>query len=158
MPAFSTLMTYAVISLGGKQHRVQEGQWLLVDRLPHAEGETFHPDLLLLGGDGEPDLEPKGVQVTARVVEHTLGVKVRIGKYRPKSGYKRHNGYRSRLTRIEIEAIGKRVGAAKAEAEPVEAKPKEKAPPKPKAEVEPAVEKPAAPRKTAKKTEATDGA
>ncbi|MBA2358315.1 MAG: bL21 family ribosomal protein, partial [Actinobacteria bacterium] len=46
-------MTYAVISLGGKQYRVQEGERLLVDRLAHDEGKTFTPDLLLVGGDGD---------------------------------------------------------------------------------------------------------
>ena len=45
-------MTYAIISLGGKQYRVQEGERLLVDRLPTEEGKTFHPDVLFLGGDG----------------------------------------------------------------------------------------------------------
>jgi large subunit ribosomal protein L21 len=99
-------MTYAIISLGGKQYRVQEGERLLVDRLPHDEGKTFHPALLMVGGNGEPDLAPNGVTVTARVVRHALGEKIRIGKYRPKSGYKRHTGFRSRLSQIEIESIG----------------------------------------------------
>jgi large subunit ribosomal protein L21 len=99
-------MTYAVISLGGKQHRVQEGERLIVDRLPTGEGKTFHPRILLAGGDGQTVLSPTDVQVTARVVKHDLGPKVRIGKYKPKKGYKRHNGHRSRITQIEIESIG----------------------------------------------------
>jgi large subunit ribosomal protein L21 len=103
-------MTYAIISVGGKQFRVSEGEKLLVDRLSQDAGKTFHPDVLLLGGE-KPDLWPKGVTVTARVVEHVLGEKVRIGKYKPKSGYRRHNGYRSRLSRIEIESIGKKTAA-----------------------------------------------
>ena len=45
--------TYAIISLGGKQYRVREGERLLVDRLQADEGKTFHPDVLFLGGDGE---------------------------------------------------------------------------------------------------------
>ena len=48
--------TYAVISVGGKQYRVREGEHLLVDRVPVDEGKTFHPDLLLLGGDGDAKL------------------------------------------------------------------------------------------------------
>lgn len=104
---------YAIISLGGKQYRVEEGQKLLVDRLPQDEGNTLSPTILLVGGDGAPDLSPEGVTVQARVVRHVLGKKVRIGKYKPKSGYKRHTGYRSRLSQIEIEAIGKRSGGAK---------------------------------------------
>jgi large subunit ribosomal protein L21 len=117
-------MNYAIISLGGKQYRVREGERLLVDRLPHDEGKTFHPELLLVGGNGAPDLEPKGVNVTARVVRHVLGDKIRIGKYRPKSGYRRHTGYRSRLSQIEIEAIGAKKRAAKPKAEKAEEKPK----------------------------------
>jgi large subunit ribosomal protein L21 len=126
-------MTYAIISIGGKQHRVSEGERLLVDRLSQEEGKTFHPDVLLLGGDGDPQLSPKGVQVTARVVGHVLGKKVRIGKYRPKSGYRRHTGFRAHLSQIEIESIGGGKRAAAEKAEPVaEAPAKESAaqPPK----------------------------
>jgi large subunit ribosomal protein L21 len=109
-------MTYAIISLGGKQYRVQEGQRLLVDRVKADAGKTFTPDILLLGGNGETQLAPKGVTVTARVVDHVLGEKIRIGKYRPKTGYRKHTGYRSRLTRIEIESIGGGKAAAKPKA------------------------------------------
>jgi large subunit ribosomal protein L21 len=137
-------MAYAIISLGGKQYRVREGERLIVDRLPHDEGKTFHPQLLLLGGDGDPDLEPKGVTVTARVVGHVLGKKVRIGKYRPKSGYRRHTGYRSRLSQIEIESIGTKKSAAKPKAKAAEEEPKA-------AEKKPAARKPKATK--AKETE-----
>src|SRR4051794_13385631 len=98
-------MTYAIISLGGKQYRVQEGERLLVDRLPTEEGKTFHPEVLMLGGDGAFELAPK-TQVTARVIGSPLGEKIRIGKYRPKSGYRRHTGFRAKLSQIEIESIG----------------------------------------------------
>lgn len=99
-------MAYAVVSIGGKQYRVQEGQRLLVDRLAQEEGKTFTPPILLLGGDGNTDLAPNGVTVTARVVAHVKGDKVRIGKYKPKKGYKRHTGFRAALSQIEIESIG----------------------------------------------------
>jgi large subunit ribosomal protein L21 len=98
-------MAYAIISLGGKQYRVREGERLLVDRVPTAEGKTFHPEVLMLGGDGTFELAPKA-QVTARVVGSPLGRKVRIGKYRPKTGYRRHTGFRAKLSQIEIESIG----------------------------------------------------
>ena len=97
---------YAIIALGGKQYRVREGERLLVDRLPTDAGKTFSPSILMIGGDGNADFEAKGVTVTARVVDHVLGQKIRIGKYKAKKGYKRHNGYRSRLSQIEIESIG----------------------------------------------------
>ncbi|HXV56474.1 MAG TPA: 50S ribosomal protein L21 [Gaiellaceae bacterium] len=101
-------MTYAVISIGNKQYRVREGLRLLVDRVPYEEGKTFTPALVMLGGDGDPKLggELKGQRVTARVSEHVLGDKVVIGKHRRRTGYKRRNGFRARLSRIEIESIG----------------------------------------------------
>ena len=127
-------MTYAIIKLGGKQHRVREGEWLLVDRLKLDEGKTFNPDVLLVGGDGNTDLAPT-TTVTARVVGHELGEKIRIGKYKKRTGYRRHNGYRSRLTRIEIEAIGAKKAVPKKAAEPKAAsEPKAAAPAAPKAE------------------------
>jgi large subunit ribosomal protein L21 len=102
---------YAIISLGGKQHRVRAGERLLVNRLPHEEGKSFTPDVLLLGGDGDAKLGEtalKGQQVTAKVVAHVLGEKVIVGKHRRRTGYRRRNGHRSRLTLVEIEAIGKK--------------------------------------------------
>ena len=60
-------MSYAIISLGGKQYRVSEGQRLLVDRLPTEDGKTFTPDVLLVGGDGSAALAPKDVTVTVKV-------------------------------------------------------------------------------------------
>jgi large subunit ribosomal protein L21 len=118
---------YAIISLGGKQYRVREGDRLLVDRLPTAEGKTFHPDVLFTGGDGKPNLSPR-VQVTAKVVGSTLGKKIRIGKYKQRTGYKRHTGFRAKLTEIEIQSIGSSrssSSSAKKEGEPkAAAKPK----------------------------------
>jgi large subunit ribosomal protein L21 len=119
--------SYAIITVGGKQYRVREGERLLVDRQGTAEGKTFHPDVLFVGDGSTSELGPRGVTVTARVVEHVLGEKIRIGKYRPKSGYRRHNGFRSRLSQIEIESIGKRAAtrpaAKKDETSPAEKKP-----------------------------------
>ena len=124
------MSSYAIISLGGKQYRVSEGERLLVDRLRADEGATLEPRVLLVGGNGAPDLSPS-TTVTARVVGHELGEKIRIGKYRRRTGYKKHTGHRSKLTRIEIESIGAAKRAAKAAAKPktekVEEKPAAKA-------------------------------
>jgi large subunit ribosomal protein L21 len=107
------MSNYAIISVGGKQYSVREGERLLVDRVKTDEGKTFHPDILFAGGDGKADLKPK-IQVTAKVLGHVKGEKIRIGKYRRRTGYRRHTGYRSSLTQIEITAIGaKRSTAAK---------------------------------------------
>jgi large subunit ribosomal protein L21 len=103
-------MTYAIITVGGKQYRVREGERLLVDRLPYDEGKTFQPDVLLVGGDGDVRVagDLKGEQVTARVAAHVLGEKVVVGKHKRRTGYRRRNGHRSRLSQIEVESIGTR--------------------------------------------------
>ena len=142
-------MTYAIISLGGKQYRVREGERLVVDRLPYEENKAFHPAVLFSGGDGKAELGGKGVEVTAKVVEHVLGEKIRIGKYRAKSGYRRHNGFRARLSQVEIQKIGKKQAERKTE----EAEEKPKAAAKKPAARKPAARKPAATRTTRKKAE-----
>jgi large subunit ribosomal protein L21 len=109
-------VTYAIIRLGGKQYRVSEGERLVVDRLKLDESATFSPDVLFAGG-GASD----GAKVTARVVGHTRGPKIRIGKYKKRTGYRRHTGFRSHLSEIEIQSI-----AAKSSSRT--AKPKEEAP------------------------------
>ena len=86
-------MDYAIIRLGGKQYRVREGEYLVVDRVKVDEGETFTPDVLL--GDS-------GVTVTAKVVAHERGPKIRIGKYKRRTGYRRHNGFRAATSRLEF--------------------------------------------------------
>jgi large subunit ribosomal protein L21 len=142
-------MSYAIITLGGKQHRVREGERLLVDRLPYDEGKTFHPDLLLLGGDGDTLLgkdELRGQQVTARVAGHVLGEKIVIGKHKQRTGYRRRNGFRARLTQVEIESIG----AKPARATRKKAAGAESGEPA-------AAEKPTTPRKRATKTDDGEG-
>jgi large subunit ribosomal protein L21 len=121
-------MSYAIITVGGKQYRVQEGERLLVDRLKADEGKTFNPRVLLTGGNGKTDLAPS-TTVTARVVSHELGEKIRIGKYKKRTGYRKHTGFRASLTQIQIESIG---GATRKAAAP--AKPKAEAPAPKKAE------------------------
>jgi large subunit ribosomal protein L21 len=169
---------YAVIKIGGKQYRVEEGQKLLVDRQPHAAGDAFTPDVLMTGGDQVvTDRSKLEGAVSVQVVEHLRGEKIKVFKFKPKRGYKKMRGHRSELTRISVESIGgsskpKRSPARKADPEKAEAKPaaeKPKAKPKPKAAAKPraaakpkagAAEKPAAkPRRTrAKKEDAADGA
>jgi len=94
-------MDYAIIRLGGKQYRVREGETLVVDRVRADEGKTFNPDVLL----GE-------ATVTAKVIAHERGPKIRIGKYKRRTGYKRHNGFRASTSRIEISLGGARKAAA----------------------------------------------
>ena len=105
-------MDYAVIRVGNKQHRVRDGETLVVDRIRAEEGGTFTPEVLL-GDDG--------VSVTATVVAHERGPKIRIGKYRRRTGYKRHNGFRAATSRIEVS-----LGAPKS-ARPAKSAPKSEA-------------------------------
>ena len=140
----ATKDSYAIISLGGKQYRVREGERLLVDRLKTDEGKTFNPDVLFLGGDGDGTLSPQ-TQVTVKVVGHVLGDKIRIGKRRPKSGYRKQTGFRASLSQIEIQSIGGTAKRTTAPATP--AAEKESPAPKPKAETP-------APRPAAAATEA----
>jgi large subunit ribosomal protein L21 len=125
------MATYAIVKIGGKQYRVHEGDKLVVDRLALDESKTFHPDVLFVGGDGNAELAPKGVQVTAKVVGHVLGDKITIGKHRQRTGYRRRTGFRAKLSQVQIETIGKRATASRSAKTSAAAQ--EKAPAKPKA-------------------------
>jgi large subunit ribosomal protein L21 len=114
-------LDYAIIRLGNKQHKVRDGETLVVDRVSADEGKSFEPDVLL--GDAT---------VTATVVAHERGPKIRIGKYRRRTGYKRHNGFRAATSRVQISLGGapkRRAAAAKpAAARPEAATPETGAP------------------------------
>jgi large subunit ribosomal protein L21 len=129
-------VTYAIIKVAGKQYRVREGERLLVDRLAEEDGATFTPTVLLVGGNGEPVLDPgTDLKVTAKVLGEVKGPKIRIGKYKKRTGYRRHTGFRASLTQIEIESIGaKRAKKQEPAAE------KAKAPAKPAPKTAPAAE------------------
>ena len=102
-------MSYAVIKTGGKQYRVEEGTTLLVERLPEEVGATVGLQPLLLAGDGEPRFGAAALAqatVSAEVVAHERGPKLRVFKFKPKRGYKRRTGHRQELTRIRITKIG----------------------------------------------------
>ena len=109
---------YAIVKTGGKQYRVERGQHLLVERLAVEEGASvalqplmYRSDETVFAGEG---LEQ--VQVTAKVLGHERGEKLRVVKFKPKRGYKRRTGHRQELTRIEITeiALGGKGGARKA--------------------------------------------
>jgi large subunit ribosomal protein L21 len=139
-------MSYAIIKLAGKQYRVQEGDRILVDRLGQDEGKTFHPDVLLYADNGKTQLAPKGVQVTAKIVSHTLGDKIRVGKYRRRTGYSKHTGHRSRMSEVEIQKVAARAATTRKPAAQAEEKPDA-------AEKKPAAKKPAARKPAAAKKE-----
>ena len=101
-------MSYAVIKTGGKQYRVEEGQTLLVERLPDEPGATIDLTPLLLAGDGDPVLDAAKLAkspVKAEIVGHERGKKLRVFKFKPKRGYKKRTGHRQELTRIQVTKI-----------------------------------------------------
>jgi large subunit ribosomal protein L21 len=113
---------YAVIKTGGKQYRVQEGEWLLVERLPADDGAKITLDpLLYVDGDNVVDGDDLSkITVEAKVLGHERGPKLRIVKFKPKRGYRRRNGHRQELTRIEITSLklGSAPSGSKAKAAP----------------------------------------
>jgi large subunit ribosomal protein L21 len=98
---------YAVIQTGGKQYRVAEGDRLDVELLD-GEDVTLAPVLLV---DGDQVISTRsaldGVSVTARVVGHAKGPKIRGFTYKNKSNQRRHWGHRQHYSTIEITAISK---------------------------------------------------
>ena len=104
---------YAVIKTGGKQQKVKAGDVIEVEKLVH-EGETltFQP-ILVVDDDGKTHVgaEAAKATVTAKPLGEKKGDKVKIFKYRPKSGYARRAGHRQLLTLLEIEDV--KMGGAK---------------------------------------------
>jgi large subunit ribosomal protein L21 len=159
---------YAVIKVGGKQYKVEQGQTLLVDRQPVEPGASFAPSVLMTGGD-EVVTDGKKLEgaVTAQVVEHLRGEKLKVFTFKPKRGFKKTRGHRSELSRIQIDSIGpskpRRAPAKKAAdekpAEKAAAAPAKKpAAKKPAARKPAAAKKPAAPKKPATRRTAAAGA
>jgi large subunit ribosomal protein L21 len=97
----------AVIRTGGKQQRVKAGDVIEVEKIVHAgETVTFQP-LLVIDDDGKTHAGPAAAKatVTAKPLGETKGDKVKIFKYRPKTGYSRRAGHRQQLTLLEIQDV-----------------------------------------------------
>ena len=100
---------YAVIKSGGKQYRVQEGQTLKLEKLEVATGDSLDFDQVLLVADGE-DVKVgaplvDGAKVSAEVVSHGRGEKVRIIKFRRRKHSMRRQGHRQWYTEVKITGI-----------------------------------------------------
>ena len=138
---------YAVIESGGKQHRVEEGEILRLEKLDAAAGDKLKFDKILLVGEGESVKigKPyvKGSQVTAEVVKEGRGGKIKIVKFHRRKHYKRQQGHRQWFTEVKIIGIKAETKAkAKAKLEPEgkiapKAKAESKAKAKPKGKVKP---------------------
>ncbi len=117
---------YAIVKTGGKQYRVEQGQNLLIERLPEDDGASveLEPLLYVDGADVVDGADIGRVTVQARILAHERGPKLRIVKFKPKRGYKRRTGHRQDLTRVEVTEIklAKASGRSRAAArEPVTA-------------------------------------
>jgi large subunit ribosomal protein L21 len=122
---------YAIVKTGGKQYRVERGQTLLVERLAADEGGNVALEPILYRSE-EAVFDTAGlkrVKVTAKVLSHERGEKLRVFKFKPKRGYKRRNGHRQELTRIEVTDISIGGAAAKAGSAKAAAKPEAAAKP-----------------------------
>ncbi|MGV0034589.1 MAG: 50S ribosomal protein L21 [Candidatus Azotimanducaceae bacterium WSBS_2022_MAG_OTU7] len=100
---------YAVIESGGKQHRVEPGEVLRLEKLDAIEGETVNFDKVMMIGEGEniqigtPFVD--GGAVTAEIVSHGRGDKVTIIKMRRRKHYRRQAGHRQSFTAVKIKDI-----------------------------------------------------
>jgi large subunit ribosomal protein L21 len=97
---------YAIVKTGGKQYRVEKGQKLLVERLTADEGATVKLEPVLVRSDeiSFGDALSKAT-VSAKVLGHERGPKLRVFKFKPKRGYKKLAGHRQELTRLEVTDI-----------------------------------------------------
>jgi large subunit ribosomal protein L21 len=142
---------YAVIKVGGKQERVAPGDVIEVEFMKVDPGSSveFEP-ILVVDDDGKAHhgKNLSKARVTAKLLGDKRGDKVRVFKYRPKSGYRRTQGHRQLMTLLEVEevALSPQVKATAPEEEEAEA-PARRTPAK-----KPAAKKPAARKTPAKKT------
>jgi len=99
---------YAIVRAGGRQEKVAVGDVIELDRVNGDAGSTLTlPALLLVDGESVTSDAAKlaGVTVTAEVVEQTKGPKIRIMHYKNKTGYKRRQGFRAKLTKVRVTGI-----------------------------------------------------
>ncbi len=100
---------HAVIKTGGKQYRVSAGDKLNIETLPGEVGSELLFDQVLMISDGEdiavgqPFID--GAKVTATLLEHGRGDKVRIIKFKRRKHYMRRQGHRQNYTRVEITGV-----------------------------------------------------
>jgi large subunit ribosomal protein L21 len=100
---------YAVIESGGKQHRVEEGEVIKLEKLELATGETVEFDRVLMVGSGAdvkigtPVVE--GGKVSAEILSHGRHEKIRIVKFNRRKHYRNETGHRQWYTEVKITGI-----------------------------------------------------
>ncbi len=102
---------FAVIETGGKQYLVESGTIVDIEKLEAQPADSYTFDKVLLISDGnelklgKPFIE--GAKVTAKVLNQVKADKIIVFKFKPKTGYKRTQGHRQKLTTIKVESISK---------------------------------------------------
>ncbi len=101
---------YAVFASGGKQHRVEVGMLIDVEKLDVSIGETINFSDVLVISDNEGDVQVgapylENATVTGEVVKQTKGKKILVFKSKRRKGYSRRRGHRQNLTRIKVTGI-----------------------------------------------------
>ena len=109
---YTIVMDYAILRIKGHQYKVSEGQEILVDKVGDAKLEA---DILLVSKEGRVNPDSIGVKigkplvkdakVTIKVLGEEKGEKIDVYKYKSKSRYRRHTGFRPQLTRLLIQKI-----------------------------------------------------
>jgi large subunit ribosomal protein L21 len=104
----SNNVVYAIVKAGGRQEKVAVGDVVVVDRLAAATGSTVELTALLLvdGAKVTSDASDLAkIKVTAEVVRDEKGPKIDILKFKNKTGYRKRQGHRQRLTRLKVTGI-----------------------------------------------------
>jgi large subunit ribosomal protein L21 len=99
---------YAIVKTGGKQYKVAEGDVITVEKLEAAPGDEVALAAILLVDDGTVTHDAAALadaSVTAEVVTQTKGPKIKIHKYKNKTGYHKRMGHRQKLTEVKITSI-----------------------------------------------------
>src|SRR4051794_7700059 len=106
----SEFEVYAIVRAGGRQEKVSVGDVIVVDRLAGEPGDTVQlRPLMLVDGDQVTATTGAlaGVTVTAEIVRPEKGPKIKILKFKNKTGYKKRQGHRAQLTRLKVTGIEK---------------------------------------------------
>ena len=101
-------MVYAIVRAGGRQEKVSVGDVLTIDRVSEDTGTTvqLEPVLLVDGDTVTSDAKALAkVTVTAEVLAATKGPKITILKYKNKTGYRKKQGHRQKLTQVKVTGI-----------------------------------------------------